>query len=79
MSAKDRAPSICKKIEVALLECINTERVVAGTTHLNAALTVIKAMESNSRQNESGFPSLKRPAPNSKKIASSQQNRSVYL
>ena len=65
MSAKDRAVSICKKIEVALLDCINTEAVVAGMKHLNATLTVIKAMESNSRQNESSFPTLKRPAPNS--------------
>ena len=45
MLAKDRAVSICKKIEVALLECINTEAVVARTKHLNAALTVIKAIE----------------------------------
>ena len=52
MSAKDRAVSVCKKIEVALLECVNTEAVLAGTKHLNAALTIIKAMESINRQNE---------------------------
>ena len=43
MSAKDRAVSICKKNEVALLDCINTEAVVAGMKYLNAALIVIKS------------------------------------
>ena len=79
MSAKDNAVSIYKKIEVALLECINTETVVAGTKHLNAALIVIKAMESNSRQNESGFLTLKILALNSKNFASSQQDRNIHI
>ena len=46
-STRDRAISLCKKIEVALLNCTNMDATMTGTKHLNAAYTVINAMESH--------------------------------
>ena len=64
-STVEKAVSLCKKIEVSLLECTSLEAIKRGTKHLTAALTVIKSIESNATTNEQCFPTRKRPAPNS--------------
>jgi hypothetical protein len=63
-SAKDRALSMCKEIEVSLLECTNTDAIIAGTKHLQSAFTVIKAVQSK-QPAPSSLSNKKRLAPNS--------------
>lgn len=46
-TAKNKALALCKKIEVSLLECTNTDAKVAGAKHLQSALTVINAVQLN--------------------------------
>ena len=62
-SARDRATSLCKKIEVALLNCTNMDAIATGMKHLNAAYTVINAMDSRVI-NDGEFATRKRVAPN---------------
>ena len=62
-SARDRATSLCKKIEVALLNCINMDAIATGMKHLSAAYTVINAMDSRVI-NDGEFATRKRVAPN---------------
>ena len=62
-SARDRAISLCKKIEVALLNCTNMDAITTGSKHLNAAYTVINAVESHV-VNDREFATRKRVAPN---------------
>ena len=64
-TAKDKALTLCKKIELSLLECTNTNAIVAGAKHLQSAVTVINAVQLNARPTEYSFPTKKRPAPNS--------------
>ena len=64
-SSVEKAVSLCKKIEVALLECTSLDAIKQGTKHLTAALTVIKSIEINRTTDEPPcFPTRKRPAPN---------------
>ena len=51
-STVEKAVSLCKKIEVSLLECTSLDAIKRGTKHLTAALTVIKSIESNATTNE---------------------------
>lgn len=62
-SARNRATSLCKKIEVALLNCTNMDAIRTGIKHLNAAYTVISAMDSRVLS-DGDFPTRKRVAPN---------------
>uniref|UniRef100_A0A1X7V9Y0 SWIM-type domain-containing protein n=1 Tax=Amphimedon queenslandica TaxID=400682 RepID=A0A1X7V9Y0_AMPQE len=62
-SAKNRATSLCKKIEVALLNCTNMDAIATGMKHLNAAYTVISAIDSHVLS-DGDFPTRKRVAPN---------------
>ena len=62
-SARDRATSLCKKIEVALLNCTNMDAIATGMKHLSAAYTVINAMDSRVI-NDGEFATRKRVAPN---------------
>ena len=83
MSAKDSTVSICKKNEVALLECINTEAVCVRNEALKCLIDIIKAMESNNKQNESSCPTLKRHQLHiltlKHKFVSNQQKSNVCL
>lgn len=60
-SSKDRALTLCKKIEVSLLECTNTDAIIAGVKHLQSALTVINSKQMGTQPT---VPTKKRLAPN---------------
>ena len=62
-STRDRAISLCKKIEIALLNCTNMDAIMTGMKHINAAYIVINAMEAHV-VNYREFGTRKRIAPN---------------
>ncbi len=50
--AKEKAVSVCKKIEVALLESNDNDIIKNALKHLNATLIVIMGMMSNRRHHD---------------------------
>ena len=72
VSAKDKAKAICKKIEIAITNCLTVDAIKAGETHLKNAL---KVLESINEIDVMKLKAWKRIAPNSN---SEQQPRFYY-
>ena len=62
VSAKDKAKAICKKIEIAITNCLTVDAIKAGETHLKNAL---KVLESINEIDVMKLKACKRIAPNS--------------
>lgn len=83
VASTEKAVSLCKQIEAALLECTSSDAIKRGTKHLTAALTVIRSVETVRNRTTDHVFLLGKDLPLIRmlksKFVSSLRKRSVYL